>query len=793
MTIVKSILLGSASLASCILCENANANSQVEAENNVSGASSSDIIVTARRRDEALQDVPASVNAVTAKAIEDLNLRRLEDITAVVPGLTMNGVKTSGGSVTTLRGVAYNSGVSGNNSTVEYYFNDGLVNSGAATIALFDIGQIEVLRGPQGTLRGRSTPSGSINIVTRRPNLSEPGVDMVATVNDIGGYNINGAINVPIIQDKLGIRIAGLTAEDDADRIHALNGTVDPRSRSRGIRTSVSANPFDDILRLDFTFQNVTRDQRNYDQVESMSEVVSGAALSPITIRARERLGTPGLAATQSINYDIYNGQAQLNLFGQSLNYIYSHVKGLFNQTDPLDKANVFAVDAAPDGQIFEDATQTLQDNTSHEIRLQNQDRVAGIFDYIVGAFFYDTTADTPILRRTGVGVLTPTPVLTRITTSSQFRDSNAKENSLFGNLTAHLGDRTEISGGIRRIDYKINSGIAVNGVDQPLLRQRDHTKHTIYLASIKHNFTDDLMAYASVGTSYRPPNVVIGGPTAPSALQQSFLKIDAETSDSYEIGVKSSWFDNRLRFNVTGFYQKFKNYPYRAPAPVFAIDRARNAVVGFQYVASVPVTVKGVEVEFSADPMEGLTLSGTVSYADGKIKNGTIPCLDLNGDSIPDAVTAAPTFAQLEAAVGTDNISACLLNGPANTAPRWNGTLVSEYTRPVSGNLDGYVRGLLSWSGGTQNDPVNANDSVKGYGLLNLYLGLRSSDGAWDISAYGKNITNTFRVLTRSNGPRATVISGPGTQSFTNYFGIATTPEREFGVNLRVRFGSER
>lgn len=661
------------------------------------------------------------------------------------------------------------------------------------TTALFDIGQIEVLRGPQGTLRGKSTPSGSINIVARRPNLGEAGGELSATVNDIGGHNLNGAINVPIVADKLGLRIAGLTAEDDADRVRAVGSAVTPASATRAIRAMVSADPFDDLLRLDFTYQNVARNQRNFDQMEAMSEIVAGVAPSPIALRARDRLSAPGLAATQAINYDIYNAQARLNVQGQSLVYVYSHVKGLFKQTDPLDKADIFAIDAAPNGQLFEDATQTLTDNTSHEIRLQNQDRVAGIFDYVVGAFFYETTSDTPITRRTGVGVLTPAPHLTGINVSSQFRDSHSKEKSVFGNLTAHLGDRTEISGGVRFIDYRINSGIAVNGVDQPLLRQRDHTRHTIYQASIKHNFTNDLMVYASTGTSYRPPNVVIGGPAAPSPRQLGFLSIAPETSRSYEIGLKSSLFDNALRFNLTGYYQKFKNYPYRAPAPVFAIDRARGAVVGFQYVASVPVTVKGVELEFAAEPAQGLSLSGTVAYADGKIKNGVIPCLDLNGDGVPDRVAGAPSFAALDAATGADNIGVCMLNGPANTAPRWNASLVSEYARPVSPQIDAYLRGLFSWSGATGNDPVNANDSVKAHGLLNLYLGLKSPDGGWDISAYAKNLTNTFRVLTRTNGPRATVISGVGTQSYTNYYGVTTTPEREFGLNLRIRFGSER
>jgi iron complex outermembrane receptor protein len=109
----------------------------------------------------------------------------------------------------------------------------------------------------------------------------------------------------------------------------------------------------------------------------------------------------------------------------------------------------------------------------------------------------------------------------------------------------------------------------------------------------------------------------------------------------------------------------------------------------------------------------------------------------------------------------------------------------------PVNDNAEAYLRGLFSWKGNSIGDPGNAFDSVSSYGLLNAYIGVRDAEGAWDITAYAKNLTNAFRVVTRSNGPLATSLRSPGTLSYTNYFGVSVTEPREFGLTARFAFGS--
>lgn len=878
MKIVKEISLAGISLIA--LATPSYAQTPEVAENESAEDDSDVIIVTARRRDESIQDVPQVVNAVTAESIEKLNIRKFEDVTALVPGYSVNTARGSAGIISEMRGVSFNSNASGGSTTVEYYLNDAVAFGGTVTTALFDVAQIEVLRGPQGTLRGRATPSGSVNITTRAPNLSEVGGYASTTVDDNGGWNVNGAMNIPIVADKLAVRLAGVVTEDEGDQVRALTNSEDPGGESRALRASVRADPFDGVLVLDFKYTNLFRRQKNYAQVESANQAfptLFGA--SPTTIAATDRLGVTGLSANQRIKYEVFNWQAQLNQFGQQLTYVGAVTKGSFRSNDPQDTMGVFATDSGfnynsqaafqqfagarsicqigyaatvfapslclPLGTLstgsqvnFENLQETFTNNASHELRLQNEERVAGIFDYVIGGFLYTTESNIPFTARSafGQGGTTPffapgllpvptsanigtllattpptgtntvAPYIAGILTTDIYIVNPTREESIFGNLTAHIGERTEISGGLRHIWFEndfsqfqnqgTGSGATPPAGTAATVQPTSKQSHTIFTGSIKHNFSDDIMVYASVGSSWRPSRV---NPSSvnralATARQLAYLEIQPETSTSYEAGFKSSLFDRRLRLNVTGFYQKYNNFAYATPTQIAYVNSA-GTLARATFVASVPADVKGVEADFSLDVTPNWNIGGVLSFVDGKIKNGVVPCQDANpNDGIADGTSA--TTAQIIAADPTDRIGSCAISQRSSSLPRWSGTITSEYSQPLNDNMNGYLRGLFSWKGDAIGDPANPYDSVNAFGLLNMFLGLRDADGSWDISLYGKNITNTFRVLTRTPGALATVgqpttIYGTNSTASTNYFGITATPPREFGINVRFAFGS--
>jgi iron complex outermembrane receptor protein len=274
------------------------------------------------------------------------------------------------------------------------------------------------------------------------------------------------------------------------------------------------------------------------------------------------------------------------------------------------------------------------------------------------------------------------------------------------------------------------------------------------------------------------------------------------------------------MTLNLAGFYQKFRNFPFSVTRPTFAVYTPVGGVqpagsvvstarpgyyvalqqnAGVNLAAGVPAKVYGGELEWSFAPNDFINMSAGASYAKSKITNGAIPCNDyilpgggVGSDGIPDTTTAGVTAAVIDQATNGQGVGQCTVNGvPASSTPKWSGYFQSEGRIPVTNKADAFLRGLVSWYGNSKNDFTNPLDDVKNYALLNLYLGVRGKDGAWEISAYAKNLTNTFRVLARSQ--TSVALPGPavaGQPAYTGYRSVAITDPREFGLTLRAAFG---
>ena len=804
-----------------------------DAASSDAGYSDGEIIVQARRRGENLQDIPLVVNTLTGNSIEKLNLRNFMEITALVPGLDMNVNNTGIGTSSSMRGVVHDVNSSGENGTIQYYLNDAPAQSSYILQSMFDIEQIEVLRGPQGTLRGRSTPSGSITIQTRKPDLHELGGYISTTIGSDYARNANGALNLPIIDGKLGVRVAGLYEFNRANRVLSLNNTAKPDSKSKSVRVSVLAEPLD-FLRLGFTYANLSLDRTNFDQVQSFklldgSFVPSPGARDYGVIHPSDYRSVQSYPRLQDHSFKFYNWNAEVTFKDQKLIYVGAHQSAGFNSYQPADTTNFFPT--VKPGR-FSDTVETI---TSHEIRLQNAKRIAGMFDYVVGYFLADrpfdaNLRDLSILQSALVlspGVLFPLGSPSLVTTPIYLASVVTHEQSFFGNVTMHIGGGTEIAGGIRRIKFHgtrdglyigcSRASVLANCTVQGGSQADDHVNKTIYNLTAQHRFNDSLMVYASTGTSWRPPLIAVGDFTnaayTPNELEHTALT--SETSTSYEVGIKSDWFDRKLKVNLTYYHQKFNNYPYRAAGngvPFININRSGVPEFGlFNFVTAVPVTVDGVEAEFSYNPSPRFNLSGNVNWTKSKLGAAQLACADalnnatgaVGSDGIADNVT--PTVAQMITAYNGERLAECASNGQSATfQPNWSATISSEYNHPLRDNLEGYLRGLYAWRGKSANDTNNRFDDVSAYGILNLYAGIRDADGAWDVSLYAKNITNQHKIITLNstadNTSYTNILLNPATFSFmgtsssslvSNYTGITVTSPREFGINLVYRFGS--
>ena len=196
------------------------------------------IIVNARRNAEDVQDVPVTVQVVTGDSLQKLAITSVEEVSKIAPGLTL--VNAGSNTSVTLRGVTWLPG-SGTPAT-PIYLNDIAFDPAQVIVSLFDVGQIEVLRGPQGTSRGAPSISGAVTITTRKPDLNEFGGYVQGLYGSGDHTDLQGAINVPIIKDVLAVRLAANIEDSNGSRIESVNSAIKSSYKDRSYRATVLAD-----------------------------------------------------------------------------------------------------------------------------------------------------------------------------------------------------------------------------------------------------------------------------------------------------------------------------------------------------------------------------------------------------------------------------------------------------------------------------------------------------------------------------------------------------------------------
>lgn len=758
-----------------------------------------EIVVTARRRAENLQDVPLTVNAVTAEDLRKLNIRNLQDIQSVVPGLTLDADPIAASA--SLRGVRFDAFASGNNPTVQFYINDAPTLSNVAIEALFDIDQVEVLRGPQGTLRGRAAPSGAITITTKKPDLEKFGGFVDLTATDTGGRNARGAVNLPIVKDKLGFRLAGLFEQNEGTRIRSINDNATENFETSGYRASLRFEPTDS-LSIELMHQQLKPQSTIFQQVESANR--QDPTLPPPTegvISPNDRLAVTDFANEPDQVEELTTLNVHWDLGAVKLEYVGSLLHSQINRSKYQDTGDFWGPGSATKLQNYAQVLKGKGDVTSHELRMET---TVGNFDLVAGGLYQKLQPKNRLQQQqqilsTGGSFLTTFNV--PVSSAGQ-----GTERSVYGNVTWHITDATELSAGLRYLLTKSSNLLVVNG--GILSDTSEHWSDTIYMASLKHRFSDQFMAYTNVGTSWRAGVNTIGDfSTNQTARERNFLNLPPETSISYEVGFKSNWLENRLRLNADVYYQDFNNYTYRTggagggSASVYYVNTNSSGVETvdqFAFVAAVPVKVYGAELEAEYQVTDRWNIGMVYSYSHGELDNATIPCNDyFPTDGEPDRGGQQPTVAQIRAATGGNNLAACSgTSFRASFAPPWSVTLRSEYSFPLFAT-EGFVRGLLTGYGDSKNDPTNELDDVSRYAIFDLYAGFRDPDGRWAVTFFGKNVTDTQRVLNRAASPESvsftqvdlSTFQTSGGQGTSTYRAISITKPREFGINLRYNF----
>ena len=696
-----------------------------------------EVVVTAQKREENLQDIPIAVSAFDANGIRDARIEEMGDIVARTPNFSFtpySGVDPQ----LFIRGIGSSDDGAGGDPSVVVFIDEVAVNrASSSSFEVYDISRIEVLRGPQGTLYGKNAIGGAINFITNKPEDVFSASLSVTPAGDRDRFETRGHLNLPI-NDKVALRVAGATKKRDGFSKNIITGHDVETMDTRSGRLQLNYLPTDT---LDILF--------NIDHTRDENESGSRKAVPVGTyLPARGFIPTPNPRHVESLydgelNRKITNSYLRINwdMEWATMTSITGFRTTKFDWVQDL--GGMTGIPTAPFTTVnfaSEDDKQFTQ-----ELRL-NGEAFGGDMIWVAGLYFSDEDIDReePFKKRSGT--------ILSLTAFDQF--NNSKSYAAFGQLTYSLTERLNLTLGARyTIDKKDvelaaidlyhgapGTAIAVAQEEYDISTDESWSAFTPK-ATLDFALNDSSMLYATVASGYKSGGYQSAPPNA-AAARESF---DPEEVISYEMGAKTQWFENRMRLNVSGFLMDYTDLqvlqliylvPGDASTSLLVVDNAADA------------TIKGIEMEFLLKPLYALDIGGSYSWLDA-------------------------TFDTYFDANGVD-----LSGNRLRRSPKNSGGIFLQYTHDFDNGSALMVRTEYNYKG-TQffendNRPVSFEDSYEVFDASVKYL---SADGSWDLNLWGKNLTDE---LYRTNSI-SVVDTG---------FSRLSAP-RTWGLSITKRFGN--
>jgi iron complex outermembrane receptor protein len=710
-----------------------------------------EVIVTAQRREERLQDVPIAVAAVTAESLKDNGIDTTRDLPQMVPSVQFTRSGASG--LIFIRGVGTTNAAVGEESGNAVYVDGVYLADLAQAINNFNnIERIEVLKGPQGTLFGRNATGGLIHIITR-----EPGDELAASGEvGYGNYNtISGRAYVAgPITDKVSADIAltGLDQKDGWGRNLTLNRDNNIQDYW-GARSKVVLRASDE---LKFTLAG--------DYSENRDNLVLGYKLDPGTLGSGGFTGPAGHDTTLN-NYPLTKQKiwgvsltAQADLSFATLTSITA-LRESHNDSD-------FDVDGGPSRLIriaFSSGSKAFQ----QELRLASNDTKTLAWQ---AGLFYLRPEATNDSNFTGLafapGGLQGQHIVADLKTDSY---------AAFAEVTYSITQTTKLIGGGRYTKDKRDfdgrqANVTLAGVEGAFARnpntKLDYDAWT-YRVALQQILSDDINVYASFNRGFKSGSYSLQSPLNAPYLPQYI--------DAYELGLKSELFDRRLRLNVAGFHYEISDYQVRSAA---AANPGASLILN-----AATVKVDGVDLEFETALFDQLRLFGGVTYVDSKFDefggpNSTFqsPIVYPNPATCPAALRGTPDPGVLTPGPRTGGFTTCFGDVSGNdtpNAPQLTASLGASYTMPVGQSGEVRLSALYSYNDGYVFEPDNIARQGS-YNLLNSSLEYRPVD-KFGIELWGRNLGDTeyaVQKITTNTG----VTAGLGAP-------------RTYGVNFKFDF----
>ena len=715
-----------------------------------------EVIVTAQKRSESLQDVPVAVTAFSADTIQEAGISDTSDLAVMTPSLNANANGSPFTTRLSIRGI----GTSQSDPALEPsvgMFVDGvfLGRSGLGTADLTDIERIEVLQGPQGTLYGKNTNAGAISIITKRPNLDEFEGYVEASVGDYGMGKLTATASGPL-GDTVAYRLSGNIHQRDGYYDNAGAGIDDQNDADDwNVQGKLLWEP-NDRLSVLLSAAHVDRDATCCGADSTQSEVV------------QQELINQNLAPDKNDPYDYKVATDQQEAFSMESDLVSLHIDydldwgtitsiTAWNDYDYSVSADV---DRSQLDLLASQDEHNEGDSFSQELRLDSS--FGDNIDYMVGLFYYDQSTQrgdkNPSNLVVGEDFITiadqqdlpfPFPTIGFIAQpGDHLRYENTWDNqtiAVFGQAIWHLGERWHLTGGLRWTDEEREADlfsesvstaplapalVLIDAFSTPIDAKLDRSSDNVdWLAKVAYDIGDDSMVYASVGTGSKSGNFngVNGAPDE--------REFDDEYTTSYELGLKATLLDSRMRLNAAAFYTEIEDYQFQQQLPTGFGSFISNAG---------EVETSGIDIQLEALPLPNLTLTAGLLYMhDYEVTAGPN-----KGDALPFTADVS------------GNLGATLV------FPLADGGI---YIRADYIFMDDHATNTTSEENLEDKDFDDRE-------TLNAKIGWRNDN--WNISLWGKNLTDDEYAVQTTN-----------TFLFSGMDAYFLAPPRTYGATLRYDF----
>ena len=756
LRVVIASLAVSGSIVAMACSTNASAQT-VPADSKAVENPTADIVVTANKRTQKLNDVGLAVAVVGGDALRNQKISSLADIAQSVPGLSYTP-SANDTPVYTLRGVGFYETSLGAYPTVPIYIDEFPLSFPAtASHSAFDLERVEVLKGPQGTLFGQNATGGAINYIAAKPTKAlKAGIDL--SYGRFNEVDVEAYVSGPLT-DTLRARLSGRYERADGWQV----SNTRPGDRN-GKKDMIAGR-----LLLDYQPVSAVRFELNLNgwhaggetlapqyaatnpQQANLGPAVAAAHFSPQTPRAAD--WTPGLPRR---NNDMFQAALRTSIDlsdAVTLTSLTSYVHYKQDQAEEGDGLPAVSLDLTSD-------TGTI-DSFAQELRLANSDRSA--FRWVAGANFEHSKVNQLVQvtcpDSSTAGLFFPDCGV------NYYANQKMTNYAFFGNAEYNVIPTLTFKAGVRYTQSKRDAdlcsrdvsstldvgnffyGLLLGGAFGPYVRGKCYTINDQptaingvapfapgeYFGKLdEHNVSwrvgldwkpqPGLLLYANVAKGYKAGSF----PAVSATTFTAFLPVTQESVLSYEAGVKAALFDRRINVSAAGYYYDYSNKQIRSKrlaAPFGILDVLQN----------IPKSdVKGFEIEASGSPFHGLSASAAFNYTDAKIKTFT-------------GINAAGVIATFD---GTR----------VPFTPKYQASFSADYKAPLSGSIDGFVGGTVSYRastvaiiGGDFPTPTITASAVGNpfiigaYTLVDLRAGIAASDNRWRVSIYGKNVFNKY------------------------------------------------